>query len=233
MLISNALSLVSATSSSARRDWRPLLPAAGVILLLASAAGCAGEAPPEPEPAEPSAAPEGEPSAAPEGNPEANEPEANEPEANEPEPAPEPECGANEQSATCDGADTIVVCNQGDVSSFSCDALCQQDGAPGGSCGPGPSGADCFCGEDPGPAFSHGDLCAPDTSGACGFPSSGLLCVVENQGDTQGVCRLVCTQNECLFDDDTVNALDTECCDVFNGSRVCANDQVYPDACGG
>ena len=215
------------------RRHLPFFSAALVALLCTACATGDGTGEPDSEPAaEPSVSPEaGEPEA---GEPEAGEPEAGEPEAGEPEagePDPAPACNAGDFFGVCDGADAIEVCNDGSWGSYSCDTLCQQQGEAGGSCGPAGGSDDCLC--ESGPAEPvHGSLCDSNDSSACGFPSSGLLCVVENQGDVQGTCRVVCnTFLECTDNDEALNAFDTECCDVFNGSRVCANDSVYPDAC--
>jgi len=78
----------------------------------------------------------------------------------------------------------------------------------------------------PSPTHEHGDLCkAPDFD--CG--DDGLVCVVDHQGDTQGMCRRSCTTfSDCLHDDSARSKFDTDCCDIANGTSACDNKSNLP-----
>lgn len=80
-------------------------------------------------------------------------------------------------------------------------------------------------GEAP-PPSDHGKVCRDPSD--CG---GNTICVVENAGDQQGVCRVVCSGvQDCLGNPEVTAPFDTSCCDVSGGTRVCADAVDYPNA---
>jgi hypothetical protein len=77
------------------------------------------------------------------------------------------------------------------------------------------------------PAVRHGDLCVAPAFD-CGV-GTGLVCVIDQQGDTQGVCRAECASfSDCLDNEDAFEQFDTSCCDILNGTQVCGQTDDWP-----
>lgn len=117
----------------------------------------------------------------------------------------------------CDGT---PVCKAGSTQACAC-----TDGSKGvQSCTDNKWGT-CQCMMSP--SFRHGDVCKePDYE--CG-QRNNLVCVVDQEGDTQGQCRLVCTTfSDCLRSDDARGKFDTNCCKIKNGTRVCGQRKYFP-----
>jgi hypothetical protein len=101
---------------------------------------------------------------------------------------------------------------------------CSSDPSPGPSPDARPSGGP----DAPASATKHhGDICtAPDFD--CG-QNTNLVCVVDQQGDTQGVCRYACGSfSDCLNYPDAHNRFDNSCCDIGNGTSVCGMESQWP-----
>jgi hypothetical protein len=123
------------------------------------------------------------------------------------------------------------LCPGGTSSSQTCSGggwgACVCGGNPGGpDAGGGPHGNTPDA-PPQGNKPKHGDICkAPDFD--CGT-GTNLVCVVDQQGDTQGVCRLACGSfSDCLQDSQASSKFDTDCCDIGNGSQVCGQSSQWP-----
>jgi hypothetical protein len=82
-------------------------------------------------------------------------------------------------------------------------------------------------GPEPTPTIKHGDICVAPAFD-CGT-GNNLVCVVDNPGDSQGVCRLACSNfSACLNNDEARSMFDNDCCNIGNGGRVCDQDEFYP-----
>lgn len=139
---------------------------------------------------------------------------------------------ATTQACTCtDGAQGAQTCAQDTWGSCVCDGtpVCQTGATQGCVCTNGASGSQtcsseqwgtCACADPPPTNKTHGDLCtAPNFD--CGTDSQ-LTCVVDSQGDEQGICRVACQNNlSCTGNDQSWDAGDTHCCDVENGTSAC------------
>jgi hypothetical protein len=131
---------------------------------------------------------------------------------------PEETCKTNEtRPCVCPGgAPSSQTCKAGGWGECVC-------GAPGG-----PDASMHTGGPDAAPSGpKHGDICV-SPSFSCGT-GNNLICVVDHQGDTQGVCRFACGSfSDCLNNSQASSKFDTDCCDILNGSRVCGQSDNWP-----
>ena len=113
------------------------------------------------------------------------------------------DCGDNETRAcVCTGGVAgAQTCTGGAWSVCSCDEGGGDGGGGGGGGEPDAGGG--------GDTVHHGDTCfAPEDCGV----GTDLICIVDNEGDTQGVCRAECGDfSECLQDPDASGQFDTDC----------------------
>ncbi len=130
---------------------------------------------------------------------------------------------------SCKTNDTrVCACPGGSSSSQTCSAGEWGECACGTN--PHPGGPDGGHGAQPDAAQSHvakhGDICFSQDDCNSG---TNLLCVIVHAGDTQGSCRLACsTFGNCLSDPTASKMFDSDCCDLANGTSVCANQQTVP-----
>ena len=126
-------------------------------------------------------------------------------------------CASNQDS--CQNNDTKVCACAGGTSGVQ---TCT-DGEYGTcQCGSGPGSGDA------GSSIKHVDVCVAPAFD-CGGPATGLDCVTDHPGDSQGICRRVCTSfSVCLNDDQARSRFDTDCCPINGGSRVCDMSSMFP-----
>lgn len=134
------------------------------------------------------------------------------------------------QACSCtNGNSGAQTCQDGAWLGCVCDGspLCQSGASQACVCTDGASGSQtcgnntwdsCTCDAQQPKVKKHGDICkAPDYD--CG---DNLGCIVEQQGDIQGICRVSCQGVfSCGENDDANDAGDTECCDVGGGTSSC------------
>jgi hypothetical protein len=121
-----------------------------------------------------------------------------------------------------------AACGGGDDGDDSGDDGGGNDG--GGDDGGGDDGGgDDGGGDDTGPETPvQGTVCFDPSD--CQSAQTGLICVVDNAGDPQGICMLVCEDfSQCLNNPEALSRFETDCCQVSGGTRVCGKDENFPE----
>jgi len=101
---------------------------------------------------------------------------------------------------------------------------CTRDAAGDGTCdeggdGDGPGGDGDGDG-DGGSLPQEGAICFDNDD--CAPQQTNMICVVDEAGDTQGICSLVCEEHwDCGGFD--------RCCEIFGGTRVCGEEDNWPE----